>query len=80
MNSNNVEDDVPRQRKYRYASIALDGSGKHTLLMRTTQHGTDQEGKNVSVVVKNEYLPEAGAQVEMGGRGCIGIFLFNMSS
>lgn len=25
-------------------------------------HGIDQEGKNVSITVKNEYVPEAGSQ------------------
>lgn len=47
---------------YRYTNISLDPEDKYSILLRSVGHGVDQEGKNISITIKNEYVPEAGSQ------------------
>lgn len=57
-------DKISTQTK-RYSIVSLDSMDNHLLLVRTTNHGTDQHGKSISLTVKPEFLPEVGADVSL---------------
>uniref|UniRef100_A0A915EG15 Uncharacterized protein n=1 Tax=Ditylenchus dipsaci TaxID=166011 RepID=A0A915EG15_9BILA len=54
-------DSTSSSRTKRYSVMKFDNEGKHEVLVRTSNHGVDQNGVAVSVTVKPEYIPEIGS-------------------